>query len=314
MVYRDGFVSGINEHKCDFELIACSSGCGQDVFRCHLETHLKDCPQRDSICPLCNATGAFCLISSKEHHQECPGVIITCSNDGCGESFPRKDQTSHSEACPKKLVACSYSSVGCEEICKRENLEEHCKTCVNEHLSLSYGKVMKFEEDKRLLNSNTNAVVAMKGYKDRLLSSKWYSPYFYSSPGGYKMCLLLTFCENKDLVCRVLVTAGEHDKNLDWPLKKFVSVTLLNQVEDKCHYYRPALNLFYPPFHPSLAKFQRTLESCKAIASSAPYFIKHSVLTSPVPVCHRCYVMNDTLYFRISVTSEIIKKWLITTD
>ena len=68
----------------------------------------------------------------------------------------------------------------------------------------------------------------------------WYSPPFYSEPGGYKLCLRIDpngMLEGKEshLSVWVYVMKGKFDDSLKWPFSGKVTVQLLNWVADRGH-------------------------------------------------------------------------------
>ena len=68
----------------------------------------------------------------------------------------------------------------------------------------------------------------------------WYSPSFYSHPGGYKMCLKLRADgqnEGKDthLSAFLHIMSGDYDHRLSWPFKGEIKLQLLNQRADDNH-------------------------------------------------------------------------------
>jgi TNF receptor-associated factor 4 len=68
----------------------------------------------------------------------------------------------------------------------------------------------------------------------------WYSPYFYTHPNGYKMCLRI-FAEGygsgqgTHLSVFVYLMQGEFDDQLKWPFQGNVFFKLMNQEEDRDH-------------------------------------------------------------------------------
>jgi TNF receptor-associated factor 4 len=65
----------------------------------------------------------------------------------------------------------------------------------------------------------------------------WYSPRFYTRPGGYKMCLAIyanRWAEERSKCISVYVhlMQGEFDDKLDWPFRGDVCVQLLSWEEE----------------------------------------------------------------------------------
>ena len=71
---------------------------------------------------------------------------------------------------------------------------------------------------------------------------KWYSPPFYSGPGGYKLCLCVVndnywnkvFFQGSMPVC-VYLMRGEYDDSLVWPFCGDITVQLVNLISDQDH-------------------------------------------------------------------------------
>ena len=69
---------------------------------------------------------------------------------------------------------------------------------------------------------------------------QWYSSPFYTHPQGYKMCLKVYPNgdgpgKNTHILVSVRLMKGEFDSYLQWPFRGAITVTLLNQEEDKKH-------------------------------------------------------------------------------
>ena len=68
----------------------------------------------------------------------------------------------------------------------------------------------------------------------------WYSPPFYTGPGGYKMCLMVNangYGAGAGTHVSVFVNLmrGEHDDKLTWPFCGAITIQLLNQHRDQDH-------------------------------------------------------------------------------
>ena len=137
---------------------------------------------------------------------------------------------------------------------------------------------------------------------------EWYSPPFYTHPGGYKMCIRV--CANGDgdganthvsVFARML--RGKNDDTLPWPFTGKVHVTLLNQLADRYHYTRTT---FFPKGNDICGRVVN--DERAPIGYGQPKFISHSQLTAT----RNCqYLKDDCLYFRIKVqASQPGKPWL----
>ena len=81
-------------------------------------------------------------------------------------------------------------------------------------------------------------MMCFKVHKDE--GKPWYSPPFYSEPGGYKLCLRIDprgMLDGKEshLSVWVYVMKGRFDDSLKWPFTGKVTVQLLNWLHDRGH-------------------------------------------------------------------------------
>ncbi|XP_011409491.1 PREDICTED: TNF receptor-associated factor 5-like, partial [Amphimedon queenslandica] len=231
-----GTIKGIDTHlnSCTYQLVPCTNGCGEKMRRSELETHLTDnCTKRMVTCQYCNQKGHYQLITSSSHFDECPDLPIKCSNDGYNEKIPRQSLSSHKEACPKAIIRCEYNTVGWKKKIKREEQEEHNEESMKQHLKAAMKKI------EVLLP--TNQVIKLNQFTEKKEEKEeWYSPGFYTSPGGYKMSLNVDANGNGEgegthVSCFICLMAGEYDDTLEWPFQGKVTIELLNQLEDKNH-------------------------------------------------------------------------------
>ena len=123
-----------------------------------------------------------------------------------------------------------------------------------------------------------------------------YSPPFYSSPHGYRVCLRAYL--NGDGSGRgthvslyIVVMKSEYDDLLTWPFSHTVQLSLINQV-DPLNTSRSISHKFSP--NPASSSFQKPQETFN-IASGFPEFAPVSVLNDPL------YAKNDTMYFRVKL-------------
>jgi hypothetical protein len=123
-----------------------------------------------------------------------------------------------------------------------------------------------------------------------------YSPPFYSSPHGYRVCLRAYL--NGDGTGRgthvslyIVIMKSEFDDLLTWPFAHEVTLSLINQV-DPMKADKSLTHKFTP--NPSSSSFQKPQDTFN-IASGFPEFAPVSVLNDPL------YVKKDTMYFRIKL-------------
>ena len=127
-----------------------------------------------------------------------------------------------------------------------------------------------------------------------------YSESFYSSPGGYRMCIRVDPSGTSDEGTHVSVfsqlVCGPYDDNLTWPFLGTVTVELLNQVADANH-------------HSMVIPFLTIHKTHIGSAWGYDKFLPHDELFND-PSSNTQYLMNDSLYFRVTVEVDNHKPWL----
>ena len=283
----------------------------------------NNCPKRLIKCQYCNEEDIYQVITG-EHLEVCPQYPIQCTNEGCSQNVPRSQMTAHKESCPKEIISCEYSTIGCVEKIKREEQEEHNEKSMDEHLQMAGKEIVDLKRAKVQLetkiafleegrhNQSYQHIQFNEFGKKKCNDEEWYSPGFYTSPGGYKMSLYVDANGNGDgegthVSYYICLMSGEYDDILEWPFQGEVTVELLNQLEDKNHYkYTIGFN-------------ESTLQECKERVVGEQYgrglgfpqFISHPQLGYNSSLnCQ--YLKDDTLYFRVSVkVTSTTKPWLV---
>lgn len=124
-----------------------------------------------------------------------------------------------------------------------------------------------------------------------------YSPPFYSSHHGYRVCLRAYL--NGDGTGRgthvslyIVIMKSEYDDLLTWPFAHTITLSLINQVNPLLP--EKSLTHKFTP-NASSSSFQKPQDTFN-IASGFPEFAPINVLNDPL------FVRNDTMYFRIKLT------------
>ena len=306
-----GTIKDIDTHlnSCTYQLVPCTNGCGKKIRRSTLKIHLtKICPKRIAQCQYCKRKGRYQLITSSSHLDECPDLPIQCSNEGCNEKIPRRSLASHNETCPKAIISCEYNIVGCNKKMKREEQEIHKTNSMEQHMEMAIKRI----DDVQPL-CLTNQVMKLNEYKRRKEENEiWYSPDFYTKPGGYKMSLSVYPNGNEEgkgthVSLYINLMKGKYDNSLNQPFIGAVTVQLLNQVEDKKH--KKCIMQF-----DDLLLDERAKEG-KSIHVGRKKFISHEKLEEiRYNTFIRCrYLIDDCLYFKVSV-KDPYEPWLGATN
>jgi predicted nucleic acid-binding Zn-ribbon protein len=202
---------------------------------------------------------------------------------------------------------------------KIDNLKEKYESAVKEIQEKHQSTVREINELRAITTSNQkfhiNRVIKYRGFAvEKRDNTRWFSPGFYTSPGGYKMCLCVYANGNgmekgTHVSCYIWLKSGEYDDILDWPFHGEVTIELLNQLENKNH-------------HKDVVYFnEETSQACKSRVIRGeraedgwgrPQFISQSQLDFKHPL-NRQYLKDDTLYFRVNVkVTSNTKPWLVT--
>ena len=295
--------------SCGYTVITCTNECQAnhevvEVLRKDLPDLLTNwCPRRQYQCPHCRELGEH-QEQTTSHLEACPMVEVSCPNKPCQASILRCRIEAHRFTCDYEHVICKYAKVGCKERPLRKDLKKHEEdiklgSC---HHKLGIRTPSKRSTTVFSSTSSKGTVFTTSPFRFKLINFKTYkseseeffSPSFYTSRCGYKMCIEVYANGNGSgkgthVSVFACILKGENDNFLTWPFTCTVTFELLNQLEDRNHYKK-------------IARFSNEditkRVDCDelAVAGGIPKFISHSELIENSP-----YLRNDTLVFRISV-------------
>ena len=341
-----GTVGDLEDHltKCGSSPVPCPNKCKVDhlqLLRKSLKDHLETkCPNRAYSCEHCGLKGKYASIVG-EHNKKCEKKLVSCPNK-CAMTMKRGEMKKHIQTvCKFTEVACKYHSIGCKVRKMRMWMNQHEEeddkahlhmslemiTKIDRKLSFTLEKTAKLENTLSLQVENTAKLLekldstpySMKvdGHTFGLITFKmseygkkmegnvvFYSQPFYSGPSGYRMCIKVYpngFAQDKGSHVSVYLKLleGPNDKSLHWPILGTGKLELLNQSADGCHHVR-TLTL----------DTTRNIGPCQSTGYSK--FLPHSELSHD-SARNTQYLMDDTLYFRVTVTVGNPKPWLICT-
>jgi TNF receptor-associated factor 4 len=248
-------------------------------------------------------------------------IKVPCPKRGCKIRIARGNLLEHQKECQFEIVPCKYVSIGCKTKILRKDMAEH-EGDSQHHLQLAidtvYQQQITIREQENMLAHFRLREMPMK-YKftaydhHKTTDDVTYSPPFYTSPGGYKMCIRVFANGVKEgrgthVSIYAYLMKGENDAHLPWPFTGSVNFELLNQLEDKNHHS------IHGTFLPNEASSQRVVSRER---SSDGYgksrYISHSHLDYNAATCKNCqYLKDDCLYFRIKADAKSSSKpWLV---
>ena len=311
---------------CGYVLLRCTNQCMKGekevrILRRDLDNHLKNkCPNRQYQCRHCKDTRRYCDITTT-HLDTCPKLKVPCPNDGCKISIPRCDLVNHQSKCQFEKVPCKYAGIGCQKKPLRKDLQQH-EDNDTFHLHLAIETVNKqqkelkaVKEDQKMMSEMIVAgqagpcVFKVPEFNQHKSSKHaWYSPPFYTHPGGYKMCIRVDANGNLDgagthVSVFVYLMRGRNDDTLPWPFTGEVTITLLNQLEDENHH----THIISFPLD-SEAYGRRVVDGEMAPTGyGLSKFISHAYGATR----NRQYLKDDSLYFQVKVeAAKPVKPWL----
>ena len=296
---------------CEFALVPCPKEC-KDIsgkvkhfFKKQVKKHLRRaCPNRDYTCKHCGENGTYAEIT-RVHDEVCDMKLLPCPNE-CGASIPRKNIGKHVQnECEYTMIPCKFQNIGCKIEMKREKMAAH-ENDDKLHLDMALNAVIKLqdantklEENSRTLKKGETVTFALQDYQK--MKYQVTLPSFYTHPNGYHMELRVYANGNGDsegthVSVYAAILDGKFDKGLKWPFAGEVTVTLLNQIEDKNHYTQTMA-------------LEDAHNVCVDRSLGLRKYIPHSALAHDAAK-NTQYLKDDTLYFRVSAKVADHKPWL----
>ena len=320
--------------KCGFTLLSCPNKCYKgrtkpkvvQLLRKDLKKHTEEeCPRRKYECPHCHEAGEY-QERTTTHLEECPMIEVPCPKRRCLVRTARCNLIKHHQECLFVRVPSKYATLGCDEEVLRKDLKEH-EGDSQQHLQLVIDTVhqqqITITEQQTTIREQESLLAHLRSkempmiYKftsyeyHKTAGDEIYSPAFYTSPGGYKMCICVIANGNgKGEGTHVSVFAhlmkGENDNHLPWPFTGTVTIELLNQLEDNNHY---SIDITFPPDDEANQRVMN--DGIPTEAWGCEQYI--SFIELGYDAAENCqYLKDDCLYFSISVDAmKSPKTWLI---
>ena len=188
---------------------------------------------------------------------------------------------------------------------KHEILSKKHETLLKQHRVLS-DTVRLPKENHKVLTRKDKFIFRLSHYASKKeLNERFLSAPFYTHSSGCKMCTCIYPNGNGDgkdthISVFTLILAGHYDNQLHWPFLGTVTYELLNQLEDNNH---RSVDTTFIASHDTRVGVNR----------GYPKFFPHSLL-SHNPATNTQYLLDDTLYFRVSLKVDNHKPWLVCTD
>lgn len=256
----EGDLSDKSAHllMCEYSSRECGL-CGEMLSLRIYETHKGVCPNREVRCQDCGILMPHS--QSIQHRVVCPKFPIPCPNDCPDSPIARDEMSGHlMNTCPNQSVACTLAAFGCSEMVQRCSLDTHLQQCsIKRVVALAEIVLQQKDELQRLRQEISRQQFAVRGLEETCYPAfgqfTWrvcsirekviraqsapsdpsvaalYSPSFYTSEGGYKLCLCIYPAGDNNQHCLSLyfvVMKGPYDSILQWPFQKRVILSLIN--------------------------------------------------------------------------------------
>ena len=338
--------------KCPKRVYKCPN-CGEKgTFASIKKEHDQLCQKKIVACPN-KKTGCSLSMErgkTKEHVSsdcEYAEVACVCESLGCGVRMLRKDKATHENEAREKHMDLSLANVKLLSIeqksliatvelseekhkslekfialkdtqhkslteehnklsKKHETLSKKHETLLEQHKMLS-DTVGSHKEQYKVQTRKEKFIFKLPHYTSKKeMNMEFFSLPFFTHPGGYKMCIRIDANGNGDdkgthVSAFTNVLAGQYDYQLQWPFLGTVTYELLNQLEDNNHHRMEVMH--------NASHDMRANSTCYGYSK----FIPHSSL-SHNPAINTQYLLDDTLYFRVSVKVDNHKPWLVCTQ
>ena len=304
-------------------------------------THLEECFQVEVSCPNngCNEKVIRSEITS--HRLDCAYEVVSCRYAviGCKSKIPRHDVEIH------ESDSLEHLELAIDTVIKQQSTIKHHEKDLRRLQNLIRNQTTKIEEQKRKIDDTAKeqeqiqaslAVQTCELQKLRSTVAKAhpeansvlyqlvdfekikstggadYCPPFYTSPSGYKMCISVYpngVADHKGTYVSVYahLMQGDNDDRLPWPFTGSITIKLLNQLENRNHH---SISITFTPY---CSASQRVVDKKQPKLNNgygSAQFISHAKLE--YDLYNNCqYLMDDCLYFRITVSAKTsTKPWL----
>ena len=318
--------------ECPFVKIPCSNdGCFECVARCKISSHYDEC---EFVMVPCKYAEIGCKVKvlrkdlkrheeDRQQHLEfaidaVPELHTTLKNLRCVE-LPNLEQ---------QTVAEQKSLLELQEMVKRqENILAQLQSIVfaqNKEISelLKERQVCETVSSSGAHNVQSPVVkvdpVSLNVFRFTKYAERKshnisvFSPPFYSSPGGYKLCIKVYANGNgkgkgTHISVFIYLMRGENDSHIRWPFTGIVGIELLNQLSNNFH------KIMHIEFKDSEGK--RVVDSVRAKDGHGHQrYVAHSSLDYH-GLLNRQFLKDDCLYFRMKVNcTSNPKPWLFSAN
>ena len=133
--------------SCPFVEVPCTYLCGKTILRRSLPKHIQtECELRRVNCKYCGLSDSYKFITTT-HLNSCPNYSLQCPNKCKAGSFTVNEIKKHLNECPRARVNCTFAKVGCTKIIRREQMPEHMREDIGEHVTFNKDTILCIIKD-----------------------------------------------------------------------------------------------------------------------------------------------------------------------
>ena len=294
-------------------MILCpNDGCGEQIQRCKIRQHRKECPFELASCKYSNI-GCLekALWKDLNDHERDSQLHLQLAIDTVHKQNDKIKEQRDMLLRQEVMLELLYPSPSQAGTGYRFRVTGPGLPCHSESGNQMYSQAIYTSHGGSISNAIDYRFKVSKFNRHKKQGNEVYSPAFYTSHGGYMMCICVHangHAHNKGTCVSVFASLmrGENDDHLPWPFTGTVTFELLNQLEDTNHHSRVAT---FPYSHKAS---QRVMDGERApIGYGYSCYISHSSLGYD-EVKHCQYLKDDCLYFKVTVDAEATTKpWLV---
>ena len=236
------FITTNHCRKCAKYPIECPNQCGEKVAQINIESHLHECPLQDIECrySVIGCTTVIKRSETTEHETQHKDYHLDLSLKKMSLLF----QTVSDMYSVVQSLSHRLSAVECQP--RRYNPflfipeQHHASLSRQEPVRLPPNPLDSFTRPRRPWLENKSLfpsspwIFKIKTQSER----KVFYWKLFSHPAGYKFVIrakVKCYCDGDYISASYFTEDGPNDSTLEWPFHGRVTVTLLNQVEDRKH-------------------------------------------------------------------------------